>query len=145
VARHVVGPLSELPPGTRRRVEIDGRAIAIFNVDGELYALRDVCPHQGAPLSAGVVCGELKAERPGEYRFESTRRHVKCPWHGWEYDLATGQSWYDPGPGGDRVRSFQVTVEPGRNVLPGPYVAETVPISVEDDYVLVELDERRST
>jgi nitrite reductase/ring-hydroxylating ferredoxin subunit len=137
VAKFVVGPVSSLPPGTQQRVEVEGRGIAVFNVEGEYYALRDVCPHQGAHLSAGVVCGELRADRPGEYRFDAGRRHVKCPWHGWEYDLATGQSWYDPD--GDRVRSYPVAVEPGRELLPGPYVAETVPVSVEDDYVVIEL------
>jgi nitrite reductase/ring-hydroxylating ferredoxin subunit len=138
VAKHVVGPVAELPPGTQRRVEIDGKGIAIFNIEGELYALRDVCPHQGAPLSAGVVCSELRADAPGQYRFDKGRRHVKCPWHGWEYDLATGQSWYDPA--NDRVRSFAIGVESGSELLPGPYVADTISISVEDDYVVVEID-----
>jgi 3-phenylpropionate/trans-cinnamate dioxygenase ferredoxin subunit len=138
VAKHVVGPVASLPPGTQRRVEIDGRGIAIFNVEGDFFALRDVCPHQGAPLSVGVVCGELRADGPGVYRFDPGRQHVKCPWHGWEYDLETGQSWYDPV--GDRVRSFAVGVEPGSELLPGPYVADTIAISVEDDYVVVEID-----
>jgi 3-phenylpropionate/trans-cinnamate dioxygenase ferredoxin subunit len=142
VTKHVVGPVDELPPGDVRRVRFGGRAVAIFNVDGTFYALKDVCPHQGAPLSEGVVVSELSSTRPGEYAFRADVKHVRCPWHGWEYDLATGQSWYAPGK--DRVRTFDVEVEPGSRLLacgrePGPYVAETLTVTVEDDYVVVEL------
>ena len=69
---------------------------------------------------------------------------VRCPWHGWEYDLATGQSWFDPRE--SRVRAYDVTVEPGSEICtatsrqPGPYVAETITISVEDDYVVIALN-----
>jgi 3-phenylpropionate/trans-cinnamate dioxygenase ferredoxin subunit len=139
--KHVIGPVDWLPPGTQRRVEVLGRAIAIFNVSGRFYALRDVCPHQGAPLSAGVVVSVLNADRPGEYDFCPNRKHVRCPWHGWEYDLATGQSWYDPER--DRVRAYEVGVEPGEKLVDGlasgPYVAETFSISVENDYIVLEM------
>ena len=140
--RHVIGRVDELPPGTQRRVELDGRAVAVFNVRGTFYALRDVCPHQGAPLSCGVVISELTARAPGEYELHAERKHVRCPWHGWEYDLATGQSWYDPA--NDRVRAYEVAVETGAELLtaagraPGPYTAETVQISVDGEYVVVE-------
>ncbi len=139
--RVVVGSLDTMPPGTQHRVEAAGRAIAIFNVAGKLYALRDTCPHQGAPLSAGVVVGEVAAERPGAYEFCSGR-HIRCPWHGWEYDLATGQSYHDPAH--SRVRAYDVSVEAGAEVMAGalergPYVAETVPISVDGEYVVVEV------
>jgi nitrite reductase/ring-hydroxylating ferredoxin subunit len=135
----VVGPVESMPPGTRHRAEVDGRGIAIFNVDGTFYALRDVCPHQGARLSDGIIVGEVTADCPGEYQFDPGR-HVRCPWHGWEYDLATGQSSYDPE--NDRVRAYDVSVEPGAALTgrqPGPFVAETVPISVENDYVVLEV------
>jgi 3-phenylpropionate/trans-cinnamate dioxygenase ferredoxin subunit len=140
MARHVIGPVSSLPPGTQRRVEVGGRAVAIYNVGGRYYALRDVCPHQGAPLSAGIVVGSLRAQQAGAYELDSSCKHVRCPWHGWEYDLATGQSWFDPVR--DRVRAYSVTVEPGTEVAgmaPGPYVAETVKISVDDDYVVIDI------
>jgi nitrite reductase/ring-hydroxylating ferredoxin subunit len=148
--RFVVAPVASMPPGTQHRVEVNGRAIAIFNVDGAFFALRDVCPHQGAALSAGVVIGEVTADRPGRYEY-CAGRHVRCPWHGWEYDLRTGQSSYDPAR--DRVRAYEVSVERGESLLsgrgseaeaavgraPGPYVAETIPVTVEDDYVVVEV------
>jgi 3-phenylpropionate/trans-cinnamate dioxygenase ferredoxin subunit len=133
VAKHVVGRVSELPPGTRHRAQVGGRGIAVFNVEGRYYALRDICPHRGAQLSAGTVVGSLTGRFAGDYRYDETRMLVKCPWHGWEFDLATGQSWCEPER--ERVRPYPVTIERS----PGPYVAETVPISVEDDYVVVEV------
>lgn len=141
--RHVVAPVAELPPGTRRVVEVDRRAIVVFNVGGVFYALRDVCPHQGAKLSDGVVLeGLLTASQPGCYAYDAGRKLVKCPWHGWEFDLATGQSWVDPAR--TRVRAYDVVVEqrtlPAANEpVPGPYVAETVDVVVEQECVVLVL------
>jgi 3-phenylpropionate/trans-cinnamate dioxygenase ferredoxin subunit len=148
VPKYVVAPVDSLPPGSQRRVVLDGRGVAIFNVDGVFRALRDVCPHQGAELSAGTIVRSVTAEQPGAYEVDAARVLVKCPWHGWEFDLATGQSWCDPER--QRTRAYQVSVEAGTALAgdalagdgpqPGPYVAETITISVEDDYVVVEID-----
>jgi nitrite reductase/ring-hydroxylating ferredoxin subunit len=149
--RVVLGPVSDFPEGTTRRVEVEGRAIAIFNVDGSFYALRDVCPHQGAPLSKGPVIGSVSATAPGCYVYRPEEKRVRCPWHGWEYDLRTGRSSFDPKR--SRVRAFAVSVEHGSALaadatpdeqgrLPGPYVAETFAISIEDDYVVIDLGKR---
>jgi 3-phenylpropionate/trans-cinnamate dioxygenase ferredoxin subunit len=145
VPKYVVAPADSLPPGSQSRVVIDGRGIAIFNVEGVFRALRDVCPHQGAELSGGRVVRSVTAEQPGAYKLESDTVLVKCPWHGWEFDLESGQSWCDPVR--QRTRTYPVSVEAGAALTgdaegrrPGPYVAETITISVEDDYVVVELD-----
>jgi nitrite reductase/ring-hydroxylating ferredoxin subunit len=139
MGKHIVAPVSELPPGTVRQVEIEGRAIAVFNADGEFYALRDTCPHRGARLSDGTVVGAVSSARPGVYDYDGDRRLVKCPWHGWEFDLATGRSWCDPVR--ERVRAYDVQRERGADLqgaaVPGPYVAETIAISVEDEYVVI--------
>ncbi len=144
MAKHVVAPVESLPPGTQRRFVIAGRNIAVFNVDGRLYALKDVCPHQGAALSAGTTLSWVSATKPGCYDFEPGRKLVKCPWHGWEYELATGRSWYDPDH--DRVRAYDVSVAPGKELVedhdgrvPGPYTAETFPVSVEDEYIVIDV------
>jgi nitrite reductase (NADH) small subunit len=65
-----VADLSELKPGECKTVEADGRAIAIFNVAGVVYALENVCLHQGGPLGDGDLDGNV----------------VTCPWHGWQYN-----------------------------------------------------------
>jgi nitrite reductase/ring-hydroxylating ferredoxin subunit len=148
VKRIVVGAVADFPPGKGYGVNVEGRGIAVFNIDGNFYALRDVCPHQGAPLSKGPVVGNLSATAPGCYVYDASQKRVRCPWHGWEYDLRSGQSSFDPKK--NRVRSFPVSVEQGKALaaasepddagrLPGPYVAETFSISVENDYVVIDL------
>jgi 3-phenylpropionate/trans-cinnamate dioxygenase ferredoxin subunit len=143
--KHVVARIEEFPPGTRRRLEVRGRGVVVFNVDGRFYALRDICPHRGALLSEGAVVGSLRASEPGCYAYDGGRLMVKCPWHGWEFDLDSGQSWCDPER--ERVRPYRVSVEAGTLLgpeqdagpVPGPYVAETIPVSVDAEYVVVEV------
>lgn len=132
---HVVCPLAELPPGTARRVTLDRRDIAVFNVDGRLWAIADRCPHEGASLSRGQVGGVVVSDGPGDYRIERPGSMVRCPWHGWEFELATGRSYCDPAR--MKVRSFGVRICPGALLEEGPYRIETFPVSVQDDYIVV--------
>lgn len=62
---------------------------------------------------------------------------MRCSWHGWEFDLRTGKSWCDPRR--VRVKNYAVSVEPGTRLVEGPYVAETFPVSVEGEYVVIEV------
>ena len=78
--------------------------------------------------------------RPGEIEYTKLGEIIRCPWHGWEFDIRTGQSYCDPKR--FRARAYPVNVEPGSSVVKGPYVAETLAVSVESDYVVV--DERPS-
>ena len=142
---YVVATVDEIPPGERKIVEIAGRPIGVFNVGGEFFALLNRCPHQGGPLCLGRLSGFLRSATPGEYAYSRPGEILRCPWHGWEFDVRTGQSWFDPGQ--VRVRRYDVVVEPGaalETVEPamaglekGPYVAETFPVSVEQRYVIV--------
>ena len=137
MARHVVAPVSEIAPGTSKIVEVAGRSIGIFNVKGEFYALINRCPHEGAPLCIGFVLGRFTADRPGEYRLERQGEMLRCPWHGWEFDIKTGQSWCHPES--VKARTYSVEVVPGAALAKGPFVAETVPVAVEQNYVVLEL------
>ena len=136
MARHVVARMEELPPGARKRVSAGGRDVVIFNLDGEVYGLLDRCPHQGGSLCDGVVTGFLEPGEPGEYAYSRDHAFIRCPWHGWHFDIRTGQSWGDL----ERVKTkpYRVSVEDGRRLAEGPYVAETVKVSVEERYVVVE-------
>jgi len=137
MAKHVVATISEIAPGGRKRVEVRGRAIVLFNLGGEFFALSTRCPHQGGDLAQGQLTCLVESPEPGEY---ATSRHgeiLRCPWHQWEYDIRTGKSWVDPRT--VRVRNFPVTVEAGAKLVEGPYVAETFPVTVEDQYVVVEM------
>lgn len=145
--RHVVGTVAEIPPGTRKLVEIEGRTIGIFNVNGEFFAVRNICPHQGGPLCDGAQTGLRQSDHPGEYTYTRRGEILRCPWHGWEFDIRTGQSWWNPEQ--VRTRAYKVCVEagpvatsPGESEAhgpaarePGPYTAETYPVSVEESHV----------
>ncbi len=135
MARHVVAPLSEVPPGTRKLVDAGRRPIVVFNVEGRLYAVSNRCPHAGGPLVAGKLVGLVEACEPGAYRYSRRNEILKCPWHGWEFDLATGKSRCDPDT--VSVRAYPVDIEPGANVLDGPLAVETFEVAVENDYIVV--------
>jgi len=145
--RHVVARVDEIPPGSRKLVEVAGRSLGIFNLSGEFFALRNRCPHQGGPLCEGRVWGALEADRPGELRYSRGGEILACIWHGWEFEIRTGQSWCDPAR--LRVRQYQVEVESGvaladrdapqPGMVRGPYIAETYAVSTEDEYVVVEV------
>jgi 3-phenylpropionate/trans-cinnamate dioxygenase ferredoxin subunit len=134
VAAHPVATLAELAPGSRKIVEVEGRSIGVFNIAGSLYALRNACPHQGAPLCLGRLTGLMAPSPPGEYRLEREGEILRCPWHGWEFDVKTGQSVFNPHR--TRVRRYEVTVQ--RPEVEDPSI-EMYPLSVEDGIVLVHL------
>ena len=115
MARHEICSADELPPGSKRLVEIDGRKIGVLNVDGRLFAIRNVCPHQGAPLCEGVVGGTMLPSAPYEYVYGMEGRVIRCPWHKFEFDLETGRSLHDPER--MRVKVYDVAVERGRVVV----------------------------
>jgi nitrite reductase/ring-hydroxylating ferredoxin subunit len=146
VARYVVAEAGEIPEGGRRLVTVAGREIGVFNVRGRFYALRNRCAHQGGPVCEGDLLAWLRSSRPGEYDLDEDRKLLECPWHGWEYDLETGQSWFDPGS--TRVRRYPVDVEagadldidPATGLARGPYVLETYPVELDKQYVVIELE-----
>jgi nitrite reductase/ring-hydroxylating ferredoxin subunit len=107
--KFVVGKVEEIPPGSRKIVRVAGRSIGVFNVDGEFYAIRNRCPHQGAPLCEGKLWGVLRSDAPGSFQYDGRKEIITCVWHGWEFSLKTGQSWCDPRR--LRVRSYDVSVE----------------------------------
>ena len=154
--RHVVAAADEIPPGGRKIVEVAGRSIGVFNLDGEYFALRNRCPHQGGALCEGKLWGVLRAQTPGAFDYQPSREILACPWHGWEFHVRTGQSWCEPQR--LRVRRYPVMVEkgsaidagaaparaPGANppragLVPGPYAVETYPVVIDGAYVVVDV------
>lgn len=91
--------LSELPAGAHKIVKIPafGKEIelGVFNVGGQYFAYRNVCPHAGAPVCQGRVCGTTLPSDVGEYILAREGEILRCPWHGWEFDLLTGQHLVD--------------------------------------------------
>ncbi|HJZ87345.1 MAG TPA: Rieske 2Fe-2S domain-containing protein [Polyangia bacterium] len=95
-----VATVDEVPPGTGKLVMgLHAKPIALFNVEGAFYAINFICPHMGGPLASGRLTGTV----------------VACPWHGWTFDVRTGQADH---PGGHSVSAYQVEVR-GRDVYVG--------------------------
>ncbi len=99
----VVGKVAEIPEGGRKIiVPFRGRAgIGVFNVKGKFYALRNICPHKRGPLCTGEVAGISSAYAPpsateGVVGYEREGEIIRCPWHAWQFDIATGQCLVDP-------------------------------------------------
>jgi nitrite reductase/ring-hydroxylating ferredoxin subunit len=153
--RYAIARTADLADGERLLVDVGGRSIGVFRVDGRYYALLNRCPHAGAELCRGRLVGTLESDAPGRYSYDADRRLIACPWHGWEFDIATGQSYVDPRR--LRVRPYHVDVEAGRELMgavaageaalagqlvPGPYRAETFDVSVEDEYLVLTVGSR---
>ena len=140
--RHAVATVEEIPPGARKIVEVAGRSIGVFNLGGEFFAIRNRCPHQGGPLCEGRLWSALTAPKPGELHTSRPGEIIACVWHGWEFDIRTGQSWCAPEK--LRVRRYAVDVvdpddSPVSGYVKGPYQAETYPAEAEGGYVVVDL------
>ncbi|MDP9310984.1 MAG: Rieske 2Fe-2S domain-containing protein [Chloroflexota bacterium] len=108
--KHYVAPVSQIPDGQRLITTVNGRSIGIFNVKGKFYALRNVCPHKQAPLCLGSLGGTMvPTDRPGEFEYGLEDRVLRCPWHGWEFDIATGKALF--GISDRRVATYPVEIE----------------------------------
>ncbi|TNJ65884.1 Rieske (2Fe-2S) protein [Paenibacillus hemerocallicola] len=121
--KYAVAKTSEIPPGTHKLVEAGGRSIGVYNVDGTFYALRNVCPHQGAELCKGLVRPLIVSDEAGVYEQTRQGEIIRCPWHQWEFDIKTGCMIVDPDM---RTRSYEVTVE-------------TFGVTVEEEHVFIHM------
>jgi len=137
MTRHVVAEVDGFPDKGLRHVKVAGRELCLIRIGDEFFALMDVCPHGGARLSGGRLSGTVESDGPGDYRPCRTSEMLKCPWHGWEYDVRTGQSWSDPKS--TRTRAYSAEAVAGGELVKGPYVADTVPVEVDGNYVVVTL------
>ena len=94
VTRVRVAGAGELGPGEGRVVDVEGRSVALFNVDGRYYAIDNTCPHRGGPLGEGDLDGAV----------------VACPWHAWRWDVTTGANVNNPAV---KLPCYPVTEEGG--------------------------------
>ena len=82
---------AEIPAGTIRELQLDGKTVAVANVGGKLFVINNTCLHRGGPLGEGDLKGQV----------------VTCPWHGWQYDVTTGRVATNPAVG---VETYPVEV-----------------------------------
>ncbi|MDX5475009.1 MAG: Rieske (2Fe-2S) protein [Bacillaceae bacterium] len=101
---------SEIKSGEMKAITLNSKSIVVVkSKNGEIYALRNVCPHKGPALSLGSLDSTCMASEPGEYLLEKEGEVLKCPWHSWEFDIKTGCSLFDPE--NVKVKTYEVSVE----------------------------------
>lgn len=93
--RVFIGRVADLPVGEGRVVDADGTTLALFNVDGGIYALDNACAHRGGPLGEGDLDGAV----------------IVCPWHAWRWDVKTGANANNPAL---KMQCFPVSVDGDR-------------------------------
>ena len=132
MGRHVICRAEALQVGEVSIVEAEKRSIGIFNINGRFYALRNTCPHKGAPLCRGIITGLVVSDEPLQMQMTRDGEIVRCPWHGWEFDITSGRSVYNPHR--MRVKTYDVAVE--QMVEEDPSV-ETYQVQVEEDFIVL--------
>lgn len=89
-----VGRVADVAPGSCVTVELsDGSELALYNVNGDFHATDNFCPHKGAPLAEGKLCGHV----------------IECDWHGWQFDVRSGQCLTTS----EQLQVFPVEIEDG--------------------------------
>jgi nitrite reductase (NADH) small subunit len=110
-----VGGENEFEEGAVRLVEVGRRSIGIVRWRGAVHALRNLCPHQGGPACRGLLRPLLKPDSAiGGIALDEERLVLSCPWHGWEFDVVTGQSLWDDTC---KLGKYRVAVESGRVLI----------------------------
>lgn len=144
--KYVVGRVDEFPESGRMIVDIGGREVGIFRIKNRFYAVLNRCPHLGGPLVKGQLVNAVTSTGPGNLTLDTTKDLIACPWHNWEFDIKTGQSFWNPKH--LKARPFAVGVEAGTEVadqiesgtvglIEGPYKAETLEVAVESEYIVL--------
>jgi nitrite reductase (NADH) small subunit len=110
-----VGTVEEVRRDGCRVVEVAGRPVGVISVGEEFFAVSDRCPHMGASMCSGSLSGTLVPADPHELVYGLADRVLRCPWHGWEFDLESGRSLLEPRRYG--LKTYPVSVEDGRVVL----------------------------
>lgn len=135
---HPVCATAELLPGERKIIAIGKVSVGVFNVGGEYYAYRNICPHAGAPVCMGKIEGTTLPSAVYEYEYGRKNEILRCPWHGWEFDLKTGEHLVDP-----ETRLKKIPLEVTLNCPPGHGGAdenlEKYPVEIQSGVIHVRL------
>jgi nitrite reductase (NADH) small subunit len=110
-----VGPADDVRREGCRMVSVAGRPVGVISVGEEFYAVADRCPHMGASMCAGSLSGTFLPSAPHELVYGMDQRVLRCPWHGWEFDLESGRSLLEPRRFG--LKTYRVSEVDGQVVL----------------------------
>jgi nitrite reductase (NADH) small subunit len=109
---HKVGQLNDIPEKDALIIDIAGRPVGVFKRGEKLFAVKNLCPHKRAPLACGTVEGTmLPTSCAGELTYGMEDQVIRCPWHGWEFDLVTGECLF--GVSDSRIKTYPVSVRDG--------------------------------
>jgi nitrite reductase (NADH) small subunit len=115
VTRLTVGHIGDFPERAVKVVTVGKSEIGIVHWQGQFFALRNICPHEGAGLCHGTVRPHISAAGVGQLQADESAPVVTCPWHGWEFDARTGRSLF--GDPTCRVRTYPVRTEGGHVIV----------------------------
>ena len=129
MASVVIGKVADIPPGgAQNRRTVPGQkpfslVFGVFNVNGSFYAVRNICPHKNGPLCTGELSGRVSTDAPASTRGSTISVNglgevLRCPWHQWAFDIATGRCLVDP-----EIR------------------AKTYPVKIKGDDIVVEYED----
>jgi nitrite reductase/ring-hydroxylating ferredoxin subunit len=135
IGKHVLFPADQLAVGEKTIVTLEGKSIGVFNVKGSYYAIKNTCPHQNAQLCTGEVMGMMLPSDPHEYVYGKDGEIIRCPWHGWEFDITSGKSVFDPKK--CLVKSYEVQVLD--DLTEDVVMLETYPVTVESGWVVIKV------
>lgn len=105
--RVYVAQINDIPSGNRKLITIDNKSIGVFNTGSQIVAILNICPHELAPVCLGKLGGTTLPSKPGEFIWGRDNEIIRCPWHGWEFDLLTGECLTDK----RKVKRFTTFVE----------------------------------
>ncbi len=105
---HHVADLDQLEEAKAKIVAVGSRSIGLIKANGKVYAVRNVCPHKGAPICRGQVRGTMLPSEPATFIFGLENQVLQCPWHGWEFSLEGGGRLCE---GAAKLTLYPVTVQ----------------------------------
>lgn len=111
----VVGSLDDYPVGSKKIINVGGRTVGIYNSGGTLYSVQNVCAHALAPICMADLSGTMLPSPPGQLEYGMEGVVLRCPWHGWEYDVRTGEALF--GTDRRRLATFPVTVQDDKVII----------------------------
>jgi 3-phenylpropionate/trans-cinnamate dioxygenase ferredoxin subunit len=111
----LIGTVEEVRRDGCRVVQVSGRPVGVISVGDDFFAVSDRCPHMGASMCTGSLSGTMVTSRPHQLVYGQDDRVLRCPWHGWEFDLESGRSLLEPDRFG--LRTYSVSTQDGDVVL----------------------------
>jgi 3-phenylpropionate/trans-cinnamate dioxygenase ferredoxin subunit len=118
VASRPLGRVEDFPPHRWTLVEVDGRELGVFNTGERFYCVRNKCPHEGAPLCVRELTGTMLPSAPRTFEWGLEDRVLTCPWHGWQFDVESGEMVF--GTGARRLTTYELEVSDGVLLLGEP-------------------------